>query len=178
MKSIRKIVLLGILLTVCIFSMAACSQKQDMDASGDSSEAVTEDVQEAESSDDAGTDADEETITMRMKINDTDVKVAWENNDAVKALAEMAAKGDVTIQMNAYGGFEQVGPSGTALPGNDTNIKTKAGDIMLYTSDHMVIFYGSNSWSYTRLGHITDKSSSELKDLLSGSSVTVTVSAE
>jgi hypothetical protein len=49
---------------------------------------------------------------------------------------------------------------------------------MLYTSDQMVIFYGSNSWSYTRLGKITGKSSSELRDLLSGSGVTVTIMAE
>ena len=178
MKSVRKLLLFGIILLVCIISMAACSQKQDPKAAEDNSGTETESAEATIPSGDAEADADEETFTMRMKINDTDVKVAWENNDAVKALAEMAAKGDVTIQMNAYGGFEQVGPIGTALPGNDTNIKTKAGDIMLYTSDHMVIFYGSNSWSYTRLGHITDKSSSELKDLLSGSSVTVTVSAE
>ena len=62
-------------------------------------------------------------------------------------------------------GFEQVGPIGTTLPSNDTSIKTHAGDIMLYTSDQMVIFYGSNSWSYTRLGKITGKSQSELRDL-------------
>jgi len=71
-----------------------------------------------------------------------------------------------------------IGPIGTTLPSNDTSIKTHAGDIMLYTSDQMVIFYGSNSWSYTRLGKITDKSPSELRDLLSGSSVTVTIMAE
>ena len=178
MKSVRKILLLCILLTVCILSMAACSQNQDREAAEDNSGTDSEAAEEEASSADAETDADEETFTMIMKINDTDVNVAWENNDSVKALAELASAGPVTIQTSAYGGFEQVGPIGTSLPSNDTSIKTKAGDIMLYTSDQMVIFYGSNSWSYTRLGRITDKSSSELRDLLGGSGVTVTVTAE
>ena len=138
----------------------------------------TEAAQETTSSGETKSDANEEAFTMRMKINDTDVNVAWENNDSVKALAKLTSAEQVTIQLNAYGGFEQVGPIGTTLPSNDTSIKTKAGDIMLYTSDQMVIFYGSNSWSYTRLGSITDKSSSELRELLGGNSVTVTITAE
>ena len=76
------------------------------------------------------------------------------------------------------GGFEQVGSLGETLPSSDTNITTKAGDIMLYTGSQMVIFYGSNSWAYTRLGRITDKSDSELKELLGGAGVTVTITAE
>ena len=56
---------------------------------------------------------------MKMRINDTDVEVSWENNDSVKALSELASQGDVTIEMNAYGGFEQVGPIGTTLPSNE-----------------------------------------------------------
>lgn len=178
MKSVRKLLLPGIILALCIFSMAACSQKQDAKVAEDSSGTETESAEEAVSSSDAETDDVEETFTMRMKINDTEVNVAWENNDSVKALAELASAEPVTIQMNAYGGFEQVGPVGTSLPSHDTSIRTKAGDIMLYTSDHMVIFYGSNSWSYTRLGRITDKSASELRDLLGGSGVTVTITAE
>lgn len=178
MKSVRKYLLLGILLAVCIVSMAACSQKEDLKEAEDNSGVETEAAEETGSSGDTESDADEETFTMRMKINDTDVNVAWENNDSVKALAELASAEPVTIQMNAYGGFEQVGPIGTTLPSNDTSIKTKAGDIMLYTSDQMVIFYGSNSWSYTRLGSITGKSSSELRDLLSGNGVTITITAE
>ena len=183
MKSVRKPLLLSILLLVCVLALAACSQKQDVNAAEEeSTDAETETVQEAASSDaeetDAEeTDAEEETITMKMRINDTDVNVSWENNASVKALSDLAEQGDVTISMSPYGGFEQVGPIGTTLPSNDTSIKTHAGDIMLYTSDQMVIFYGSNSWSYTRLGRITDKSSSELRDLLSGSGITVTVTA-
>lgn len=167
-----------ILILMGMIPFAGCSQDQDIaDAAAQKIE-ETEDTQETVSSGNAGTGTEGETITMKMKINDTDVKVSWENNDSVKALSELASKGDVTVEMNAYGGFEQVGPIGTTLPSNDTSIKTHAGDIMLYTSDHMVIFYDSNSWSYTRLGRITDKSASELKELLSGRGITVTITAE
>ena len=178
MKPVRKLLVLSILLLFCIITMSACTQDQEVPDPADQGKAETTETQKTESSDEADPDIDEETYTMKMKINDTDVKVSWENNDSVKALSELASQGDVTIEMNAYGGFEQVGPIGTTLPSNDTSIKTHAGDIMLYTSDHMVIFYGSNSWSYTRLGRITDKSASELKSLLSGRGITVTITAE
>ena len=177
MKPVRKLLVLSILLLFCIITISACTQDQEVPDPADQGKAETTETQKAESSDEADLDIDEETYTMKMKINDTDVKVSWENNDSVKALSELASQGDVTIEMNAYGGFEQVGPIWTTLPSTDTSIKTHAGDIMLYTSDQMVIFYGSNSWSYTRLGKITDKAASELRELLSGRGITVTITA-
>lgn len=167
----------SILFLLCIFALPACTQEEDIPDPVDQGNTETADTQEAESSDDTETDADEEAFAMKMRINDTDVKVSWENNDSVKALSELASQGDVTIEMDAYGGFEQVGPIGTTLPSNDASIKAKPGDIMLYTSDQMVIFYGFNSWSYTRLGRITDKSASELRELLNGRGITVTITA-
>ncbi len=119
-----------------------------------------------------------EMDNLKLKINDVQVNVSWEDNESVKALSKLAAEGPVIIEMSPYGGFEQVGSIGTTLPSDDTNIRTQAGDIMLYTSSQMVIFYGSNSWAYTRLGKITDKSAKELGELLGGSGVTVTVTAE
>jgi hypothetical protein len=49
---------------------------------------------------------------------------------------------------------------------------------MLYSGSQMVVFYGSNSWAYTRLGKITDKSDSELRELLGGDGVTVNITSE
>ena len=89
---------------------------------------------------------------MRMTIADTEIKVAWENNPSVKALEEMCRDGELTIQMSRYGGFEQVGSIGKSLPRKDVQTKTSPGDIVLYSGSQMVMFYGSNSWAYTRLG--------------------------
>ncbi len=114
-----------------------------------------------------------EETTMKMLIGDTEVTVAWEDNDAVDALYEMTAQGSVKIAMERYGGWEQVGPVGKTLPRQDAQMTARPGDIMLYSGDQMVVFYGNNSWSYTRLGRITDRSAEELKDLLGQEDVTV-----
>lgn len=127
------------------------------------------------------TESTEEDNGMRsitMKINDEEVKVAWEDNESAEALAELVSGSPLTIDMSMYGGFEQVGAIGTDLPSNDINITTEPGDIMLYTGSNMVVFYGSNSWSYTRLGHIENKSEDELKELLGSNNVKITLSAE
>ena len=118
---------------------------------------------------------EEEASMLQMKINDTPVTVAWENNESVAALKELAANG-LTIQMSMYGGFEQVGSIGQRLPSSDVQTSTSSGDIVLYSGNQLVVFYGSNSWAYTRLGHITDKTSEEMRTLLSNGDVTITLS--
>ena len=124
------------------------------------------------------TEEDAEMKSITMRINDEDVEVIWEDNESAEALAELVSESPLTIDMSMYGGFEQVGAIGTDLPSNDINITTEPGDIMLYTGSNIVVFYGSNSWSYTRLGHIENKSEDELKDLLGTNNVKITLSAE
>ena len=80
----------------------------------------------------------------------------------------------LTIQMSMYGGFEQVGPIGKNIVREDEETVTESGDIVLYSGNQIVIFYGSNSWAYTRLGHI-DLSEQEMRDLLDSGDVTITL---
>ena len=115
---------------------------------------------------------------LTMRINDIETAVEWEDNASVSALMELCAQRPLVIEMSMYGGFEQVGPIGSSLPSNDVQTQTSAGDIMLYSSSRIVVFYGSNSWAYTRLGRITDKSASDLAKLLGGGDVTLTLSME
>ena len=112
---------------------------------------------------------------LKLTINQDTVHVVWENNDAVTALKEMAGSIPVTIEMSGYGGFEQVGSLGKRLPRNDVLTTTTAGDIVLYSGNQIVLFYGSNTWSYTRLGHISDKSAQEMTELLGNGDVTITI---
>ncbi|MBQ3357159.1 MAG: hypothetical protein IJG45_08645 [Oscillospiraceae bacterium] len=114
--------------------------------------------------------------TLQMTINGTAVSVAWEDNDAVRALTELASAGTLTVPMSMYGGFEQVGELGTALPRADVQTATRPGDVVLYSGDRIVVFYGSNSWAYTRLGRITDKTGEELALLLGGGDAVITLS--
>ena len=121
------------------------------------------------------TEYTEETTALQMTIGNTSVSVDWEDNESVQSLKELCRNQPLTIYMSMYGGFEQVGSIGTALPQNDMQTTTSAGDIVLYSGNQMVVFYGSNSWAYTRLGHITDKTQAELTELLSNGNVTVTL---
>ena len=116
-----------------------------------------------------------EEMSILMKIGDEVVTVAWEDNESARALAELLREQPMSIQMSMYGGFEQVGSFGTSLPRDDEQTTTQAGDIVLYSGNQMVVFYGSNSWAYTRLGRITDKSAEELEKLLGNGDVTITL---
>lgn len=121
------------------------------------------------------TEYTEETTALQMTIGNTSVSVDWEDNESVQSLKELCRNQPLTIYMSMYSGFEQVGSIGTALPQNDMQTTTSAGDIVIYSGNQMVVFYGSNSWAYTRLGHITDKTQAELTELLSNGNVTVTL---
>ncbi|MBR7083175.1 MAG: hypothetical protein IKI51_04070 [Clostridia bacterium] len=114
--------------------------------------------------------------TLKLYINGKEIPVKWQNNASVNALAELAANG-LSVQMSMYGGFEQVGYLGKSLPRDDKQTTTDYGDIMLYSGNQIVIFYGSNSWAYTRLGHV-DLSKKEITDLLSNGNVTLTLKYE
>nr|WP_300307690.1 cyclophilin-like fold protein [uncultured Anaerostipes sp.] len=114
---------------------------------------------------------------MRMMIDGTEVSAVWEENESVKALEEMCRKQELTVQMSRYGGFEQVGSIGKSLLRKDVQTKTSPGDIVLYSGSQMVMFYGSNSWAYTRLGRITGCTEKEIRKLLGTKDVTVTLDA-
>ena len=115
---------------------------------------------------------------LTMKIGDKNVAVDWEDNESVAALRDLVSEKPLTIQMSMYGGFEQVGSLGTSLPRNDVQTTTSAGDIVLYSGNQIVVFYGSNSWAYTRLGHIANQDAAGMADLLGNGAVTITMSME
>ena len=117
----------------------------------------------------------EEHEEMQMKIGDTVVAVEWEQNESVEALRTLAEDQPLTVEMSMYGGFEQVGSLGQSLPRNDVQTTTSAGDIVLYSGNQIVVFYGSNSWAYTRLGRVSDKTAEELTALLGNGDVTITI---
>ena len=125
--------------------------------------------------DPAGQESDQEQ-DMRLMIGDTAVTVDWEDNESVMELKELVSEGPVVIDMSMYGGFEQVGAIGATLSSDDVQTITSPGDIVLYADSQIVIFYGSNSWAYTRLGKITGCTDEELASLLGGGNVTITLS--
>lgn len=113
---------------------------------------------------------------MTVEVGGSQFTATLEDNEAVDALVQMMEENPVTIQMSDYAGFEKVGSLGASLPTSNSQTTTQAGDIVLYQGNQIVIFYGSNSWSYTRLGRINDLTGWE--SALGNGDVTVTFSLE
>lgn len=115
-------------------------------------------------------------MKMKVEVGGSTFTATLEKNEAVNALTEMMEKEPVVIEMSDYAGFEKVGGLGKSLPASNSQTTTQAGDIVLYSGNQIVIFYGSNSWSYTRLGKIDDLTGWE--EALGSGDVTVTFSVE
>lgn len=115
-------------------------------------------------------------MKMNVQIGNSTFTATLEDNPAVDSLVQMMEDAPVVIEMSDYSGFEKVGSLGTSLPASNSHTTTQSGDIVLYNGNQIVIFYGSNSWSYTRLGKIDDLSGWE--EALGSGDVTVTFSME
>lgn len=116
--------------------------------------------------------------SVKVQINEDIFDVELENNSAAQELIKELEKGNITVNATEYGGFEKVGELGFSLPTSDENINTEPGDIVLYQGDKVSLFYGSHSWSYTKLGKIDNISSNELKEVLGQGNVTLVFSLE
>ena len=113
-----------------------------------------------------------------LKVGGNTMTATLTDNEATRELTKLLEHGDLTIRMSDYGGFEKVGALPQSLPASNTQITTVPGDIMLYQGNQMVIFYGSNSWSYTRLGKIDGATVSNLRQFLGNGDITLTLSLE
>lgn len=113
----------------------------------------------------------DEKIDMKLIIDEKEINCTWYDNDSVKEINSIKP---IEINMNIYGGFEQVGSIGKRIKSDDENITTNPGDIVLYNSSNIVVFFGKNTWSYTKLGHI-NLSEEELKELLNKPSINLKI---
>ena len=147
-----------------LLAVTACGEKKTaLETQG------IENFQDGTAEEMSGERADTE---MKMYINDTEIPVMWESNPSVSALRNDLEAGDIVVTMSMYSNNEQVGSLGKTYPSNDVQTTTNNGDIVLYSSDQIVVFYGSNSWAYTRLGKM-DLSENEVVNLLSNGDVSI-----
>ena len=146
----------GILLVVVLLFVSGCASRESVPVQVNDSPVQTENEVE-------------QVSAMKLTIGKTVVPVTWEKNASVDALKALCP---LTVNMSMYGGFEQVGSIGQSIVRSDKQTDTGYGDIVLYSGNQIVIFYGSNSWAYTRLGHV-DLSQKEMTDLLGSGNVTI-----
>lgn len=201
--SITKTIFLSLMMLMLSIVLSACANSPDDNMSVNEENIVEENIVEENKIEEKMTDSEDvvggetkvndeiesnketkvsneikknEEQNMVMKIGDTSVDVTWEDNDSIKELNKLAESG-LSISMSMYGGFEQVGSIGQSITRNDVQMTTQSGDIVLYSGNQLVVFYGSNSWSYTKLGKI-NLSQKELEKLLGNGDVTITIALE
>lgn len=103
---------------------------------------------------------------IKITVAGKSLPVKIEDNEATKALVASLREADITYEADDYGGFEKVGLLGRSLPTGNSQMTTQAGDVILYNGNQLVLFYGSNSWSYTRIGRMEYGTLDELKSFL------------
>ncbi|MDO5544723.1 MAG: cyclophilin-like fold protein [Eubacteriales bacterium] len=118
--------------------------------------------------------APQETLLV-LSVNGNKLNVCWEDNETVKELLSYTQTESIVVNATRYGGFEQVGSLPQGFTRSDVQLTTEPGDIVLYSGDQLVLFFGSNSWSYTKLGHIEGLSQDALSELLGGSSAVIEI---
>ena len=112
---------------------------------------------------------------IKISVGEKTIPIAIEDNNATKELVKAIRKAPVSYEANDYGGFEKVGDLGFSLPASDTQITTGPGDVILYSGNKIVLFYGTNSWSYTRIGKMEYGTLDELKAFLKAGQGMITV---
>jgi hypothetical protein len=152
--------LISIVLTILLFTSIACANGSKGTKSSDKGE------------------LSDMKISIQITSNSGSHKLTATlvDNSSAVAFYELLKKGPLTVDMHDYGSFEKVGPLGTKLPRNDTQITTEAGDIMLYQGNQITIYYDTNSWNFTRLGKVDGVTQAELKKILGKGDVTAVFS--
>lgn len=115
---------------------------------------------------------------MYLTANGVTKTVTLVENEATSELVSLLKEGPVTLSMTENGGFEKIGNLPQSLTTSDVRQTAQSGDIMLYVGNVMCIFYGSNTWAYTKLGTLDNMTSGEIKEFLSGNPVEVILSVD
>ena len=110
--------------------------------------------------------SDKVTDKMNVTIDGVTKSVTLVDNAATRQLVAKLQEASISVTLNSSGGFEIWGALGFSLPTSNEQVTAQPGDVVLYNGSNICLFYGSNSWSYTRLGHIDGLSDGELKTFL------------
>ena len=164
-----------------LFCLAGCVGKSDS-FENDISEEIVDSDMESQTAVEAleKTEIPEESVindeeeNMKLYFNDIEIPVIWEDNQTVQELMKEAGNGDIIVQMSMHSDNEQFGPLGKKYTRDDKQTTTHNGDIVLYSGDKIVVFYGSNSWAYTRLGKMNIPES-DVTELLSNGDITLKI---
>ena len=159
-------------LLLAVLGLSACGNgSSPADSAPPPSQSV---ISEQESSQSQDNSSSQEEPMLKITVGDQELLATFADNSSAEEFRDLLAQGPVTISMDDYGGFEKVGSLGTTLTRNDTRITTQPGDVILYQGNQITIYYGTNTWNFTRLAKIND--STDLQAKLGTGTVQVTFS--
>lgn len=159
-------------LLLAVLGLSACGNgSSPADSAPSPSQSV---ISEQESSKSQDNSSSQEEPMLKITVGDQELLATFADNSSAEEFQDLLAQGPVTISMDDYGGFEKVGSLGTTLTRNDTRITTQPGDVILYQGNQITIYYGTNTWNFTRLAKIND--STDLQAKLGTGTVQVTFS--
>jgi hypothetical protein len=175
LQFILALVLLIILFTAC------GNTKETISESASSSETISAvlnsvDTVVKQSQEESESNLGEETAMIKITVGDAILTAVPADNSSAEAFLALLQEQPITVQMSDYAGMEKVGALGTDLPRNDTQINVGAGDVILYQGNQITIYYGTNSWNFTKLAHIEDATKDGLLEVLGSGDVEVTFS--
>ena len=93
---------------------------------------------------------------IKIRVNSKIFTATLLDNNSAKGFREMLP---LTINMSELNGNEKYYDLPSSMPNNSSNLRTiRNGDLMLYGSTTLVLFYKtfSTSYSYTKLGSVDD----------------------
>ena len=144
---------------LCIFlvvlGLSACGTGK-APAGSDAPEMVLSEEETTKPQQSPEAESSQEESALKITVGDYELLATFADNSSAEEFRQLLSQGPLTVEMEDYGGFEKVGPLGTELTRNDTQITTEPGDVILYQGNQITIYYGTNSWSFTRLARIDD----------------------
>lgn len=113
---------------------------------------------------------------IQVEANRQTLAATLENNSSAEAFASLLATGPLTVSMRDYADMEKVGSLPTALPRSDAQISVGPGDVVLYQGNQITVYYGTNSWNFTKLAHIEGVTAEQMRAFLGEGDADVTFS--
>lgn len=179
MKHLLNIMLLSVLFCFTTSTLVACSDDEPMDEVTETPVPPSdegEDNDEENNNDNNGNDNESMVRNITITVNGTSFTATLEDNEAGQAFAALLP---LTLDMSEMNGNEKYHYLDESLPTESYRPGTiQSGDLMLYGSSCVVLFYEtfSSGYSYTRLGKIANPDG--LATVLGSGNVSVTFSVQ
>lgn len=147
----------------------------DKPQSDKDSESVSKKTEEEKSTETVKKDNSQGEVQVKefiMVIGNKELKVNLSDNDAVSSLLNRMP---LTLKMDELNGNEKYNYLNFTLPTHSENIRNiKAGDLLLFGNNCLVLFYEdyTTSYQYTRIGRV--QNTGDIKGLVGKGSIDIT----